>query len=85
MAESLAEAIRDSDHRPAQKFWPAATAGGGKGHSYSNTLLRVSAARSSCKSPQALQTEAFGNASLYVVADNAEQLAACASDIWKAI
>ena len=50
-------------------------AGGGKGHSYANTLLRVSAAQF-LKDPEALQAEAFGNESLYVVATDAKELAA---------
>jgi NADP-dependent aldehyde dehydrogenase len=50
-------------------------AGGGKGCSYRNTLLRVSADQF-LAAPQALQTEAFGNSSLVVVARNADQLVA---------
>ncbi|HEV2970998.1 MAG TPA: aldehyde dehydrogenase family protein [Pirellulales bacterium] len=42
-------------------------AGGGKGHSHANTVLRVSG-RQFLASTEALQTEAFGNASLFVVA-----------------
>ncbi|MEK6236765.1 MAG: aldehyde dehydrogenase family protein, partial [Planctomycetales bacterium] len=49
------------------------TSGGGAGFSHANTLLRVSAARFLDK-PETFQTEAFGNASLLVVADDAEQL-----------
>lgn len=48
------------------------TPGGGAGCSFANTLLRVSAARF-LERPAALQTEAFGNASLLVVADDAPQ------------
>jgi alpha-ketoglutaric semialdehyde dehydrogenase len=46
--------------------------GGGRGHSFGNTLLRVSG-RQFLAEPGALQTEAFGNASLLVVADNVQQ------------
>jgi NADP-dependent aldehyde dehydrogenase len=49
--------------------------GGGAGFSYANTLLRVSGEAFLANSEQ-LQTEAFGNASLFVVADGAEQAAA---------
>lgn len=49
--------------------------GGGVGCSFQNTLLRVSANRFLARSA-VLQTEAFGNASLLVVADDAEQAAA---------
>lgn len=48
------------------------TAGGGAGYSHANTLLRVTGA-DFLKNPEHLQTEAFGNASLIVVAaDGAE-------------
>jgi len=48
--------------------------GGGAGHSHSNTLLKVSG-RQFLEAPEAMQTEAFGNVSLVVVVDDAEQLA----------
>lgn len=51
------------------------TAGGGKGYSHSNTLLRASGSQF-LKNPPALQTEAFGNESLVVVAEDLPQLAA---------
>lgn len=51
------------------------TDGGGKGYSRANTLLRASG-RQFLDQPEALQTEAFGNASLIVVAEDAEQGAA---------
>jgi alpha-ketoglutaric semialdehyde dehydrogenase len=47
--------------------------GGGKGVSYRNTLLRVSGDRF-LSHAAALQTEAFGNSSLFVFARNAAQL-----------
>jgi NADP-dependent aldehyde dehydrogenase len=46
--------------------------GGGVGHSFRNTLLTVSGAMF-LESPRTLQTEAFGNVSLYVIAANAAQ------------
>lgn len=49
--------------------------GGGTGCSFHNTLLRVSAQKFLAR-PAALQTEAFGNASLVVVADDDAQAAA---------
>src|SRR5262245_29688166 len=47
--------------------------GGGKGFSYRNTLLRVSG-DSFLSNASALQTEAFGNSSLFVLARDAAQL-----------
>ena len=47
----------------------------GNGYSHPNTLLRVSG-KQFLAHPHALQTEAFGNESLLVVADNLEQMAA---------
>lgn len=47
--------------------------GGGTGVCHQNTLLRVSG-RDFLAAPQALQTEAFGNASLVVVAENEAEL-----------
>lgn len=49
-------------------------AGGGTGVSYHNTLLRVAGSQF-LESPEELQTEAFGNESLIVVADSPAQLA----------
>lgn len=47
--------------------------GGGNGFSYANSLLRVDG-RTFLANPAALQTEAFGNGSLIVVADDAAQM-----------
>ncbi len=47
----------------------------GNGYSHPNTLLRVSG-KQFLTHPHALQTEAFGNESLLVVADNLEEIAA---------
>jgi 2,5-dioxopentanoate dehydrogenase len=49
------------------------SAGGGQGYSYANTLLRVDGGQF-LAAAEAMQTEAFGNASLLVVADDLEQL-----------
>ncbi|MBI1900221.1 MAG: aldehyde dehydrogenase (NADP(+)) [Planctomycetia bacterium] len=49
------------------------SSGGGRGHSFANTLLRVSG-RQFLQQPEALQTEAFGNTSLLVVAADAAEL-----------
>ncbi|MDP7449698.1 MAG: aldehyde dehydrogenase family protein, partial [Candidatus Latescibacteria bacterium] len=48
------------------------SAGAGTGFSYSNTLLKVSGSRF-LQDPETLQTEAFGNESLFVVVDDLEQ------------
>lgn len=57
------------------KVLAGGTAGGGKGHSFANTLLTVSGEQF-LSAAEHYQTEAFGNASLAVVANNAEQAAA---------
>jgi len=49
-------------------------AGGGNGYSFQNTLLQVDG-KQFLKDPEALQTEAFGNESLLVVADDVDQAA----------
>lgn len=49
--------------------------GGGKGYSHANTLLKVSGEQF-LANPEALQTEAFGNASLVVVAANLDEAGA---------
>ncbi|MGE3314832.1 MAG: aldehyde dehydrogenase (NADP(+)) [Planctomycetaceae bacterium] len=51
--------------------------GGGAGCSFQNTLLRVDG-DTFLKNPEKLQTEAFGNGSLIVVAKSAEQMLAIA-------
>jgi len=48
------------------------SAGGGAGYSFANTLLKLPAGQF-LKNPEACQTEAFGNVSLVVVADDAKQ------------
>lgn len=49
--------------------------GGGNGFSHQNTLLKVSGS-TFLEQPEDLQAEAFGNGSLFVVADDANQAAA---------
>lgn len=68
VAKSLASAIETLTKSGAQLL-AGGTSGGGKGYSFANTLLRVSG-KQFLANPHALQTEAFGNASLLVVADN---------------
>ena len=51
--------------------------GGGNGYSFNNTLLQVDGSRF-LQSPEALQEEAFGNESLLVMADDADQAVAIA-------
>jgi len=50
------------------------------GYAFQNTLLRVSGSRF-LENPRGFQTEAFGNATLAVVADDVEQAAAIAAQI----
>jgi NADP-dependent aldehyde dehydrogenase len=54
------------------KVLAGGTPGGGAGYSYANTLLAVSGERFLADA-EAFQTEAFGNASLAVLADGAQQ------------
>lgn len=51
--------------------------GGGAGFSHQNTLLQVDGSRF-LEDPERFQTEAFGNASLFVLAGDAEQMLAIA-------
>lgn len=54
--------------------------GGGSGVCFNNTLLTVSGTRF-LQDPEAFQTEAFGNGSLFVLADSVEQMAAIAETL----
>jgi 2,5-dioxopentanoate dehydrogenase len=56
------------------------TSGGGTGYSHSNTLLRING-QHFLNNPGIFQTEAFGNASLLVVADDASQAALVISEL----
>lgn len=68
VASSLTKAIGALQAAGA-KLLVGGKSGGGKGYSFANTLLRVSGAHF-VKNAAALQTEAFGNASLLVVAES---------------
>lgn len=74
VAKSLKSGV-DKLQSSGAKVLVGGTTGGGNGHSYANTLLSVPATQFLAQ-PEALQTEAFGNASLLVVAETAEQAAA---------
>lgn len=54
--------------------------GGGRGISFQNTLLKVSGS-AFVKNPAIFQTEAFGNGSLFVLADSVEQMAQIAESL----
>lgn len=71
---SLAESVRKLVSAGA-KVIVGNQVGGGAGYSFANTLLRVDGRRFLDRAEE-FQTEAFGNASLVVVADHVEQAAA---------
>jgi alpha-ketoglutaric semialdehyde dehydrogenase len=73
VATSLTKAIAALQDAGA-KLLVGGKSGGGKGHSFANTLLRVSSSQF-VKNAAALQTEAFGNASLLVVAETLSEAA----------
>jgi 2,5-dioxopentanoate dehydrogenase len=72
VAASLATAIAEMDPRYGAKIIAGGKSGGGKGYSYENTLVRVGGEDFAAHGP-ALQKEAFGNASLLVVAEGVEE------------
>jgi NADP-dependent aldehyde dehydrogenase len=74
VAKSLGESISKLQSAGAEVV-AGGKSGGGKGHSFNNTLLRVSA-KQFLQNAEALQGEAFGNESLYVVAESVEELVA---------
>jgi len=74
VAESLRQGIAGLTVAGAQVL-AGNTPGGGNGFSYANTLLRASGEQF-LANPAALQGEAFGNASLLIVARDAAQAAA---------
>ena len=74
VADSLATAIGLLQQAGATLL-AGGTSGGGRGFSFANTLLRVSGEQF-LNNPEALQSEAFGNASLMVVADDDAQAGA---------
>jgi NADP-dependent aldehyde dehydrogenase len=57
------------------KVLAGGSAGGGRGYCHQNTLLRVEG-KQFLKNAEALQTEAFGNGSLFVVAASTEEMLA---------
>ena len=74
VGDALAESVRALGEAGAQVMVGGAR-GGGSGYSFANTLLRTSGS-AFLKNPNALQREAFGNASLAVIADDVDQAAA---------
>lgn len=73
VAKSLATGVATLTQSGAQVL-VGGSEGGGKGFSFSNTLLRASG-QQFLRSPAALQTEAFGNASLIVVCESPREAA----------
>lgn len=73
VARSLLESVRAITQAGAELL-VGGTPGGGTGYSFANTLLRASG-KQLLASPAALQTEAFGNVALVVVADQPQELA----------
>jgi NADP-dependent aldehyde dehydrogenase len=74
VAKSLAQGIATLASSGAEVL-VGGSSGGGQGYSYANTLLRVSG-QQFLQNPEALQTEAFGNESLLVVASDEDEVAA---------
>jgi len=74
VAESLATAIQGMDGWHGAWVLAGGKSGGGKGYSYENTLVRVGG-EDFVAHPHELQTEAFGNASLLVVAKDIAEAA----------
>jgi len=74
VGKSLAESLATLTAAGAETL-TGGTPGGGLGFSFANSLLRVSAERF-LSDPATFQTEAFGNASLLVVARHADEAAA---------
>jgi NADP-dependent aldehyde dehydrogenase len=75
--EGLGRAVESLQAAGAQVVCGGKT-GGGQGYSYANTLLRVSGSDFLANSHE-LQTEAFGNACLMVIAQSVQQAAAIAA------
>jgi NADP-dependent aldehyde dehydrogenase len=75
LSRSVAKSLEENVARlvsAGAKVLCGATAGGGAGFSFANTLLRVDGTRF-LANREAFQTEAFGNESLAVVADDVKQ------------
>jgi len=73
VADSLTRGISELTWAGAEVLVGGA-GGGGRGYSHANTLLRASG-KQFIENPRALQTEAFGNASLIVVAESVDEAA----------
>jgi NADP-dependent aldehyde dehydrogenase len=73
VAKSLAHGIATLTKAGATTL-VGGSGGGGNGYSHANTLLKASG-KQFLAAPEALQTEAFGNASLLVVAENLDEAA----------
>jgi len=73
VATSLAASVQKLTAAGA-KIVVGGESGQGAGYSFANTLLRISAAQF-IRQPEVFQTEAFGNVSLLVVAENEAELA----------
>lgn len=71
VAKSLEENLKKLASAGAEAL-TGGTAGGGNGYSFANTLLKVSGDRF-LADPETCQTEAFGNASLLVLAKNGQE------------
>jgi len=76
VARSLGENLSALQNAGAENLTPNAVASG-SGYCHANTLLRV-AGSDFLKNPEAFQAEAFGNASLLVIAADVEQAGAIA-------
>jgi NADP-dependent aldehyde dehydrogenase len=74
VAQSLASAIQGMDPRYGATLITGGKSGGGKGYSYQNTLVRVAGSDFEAH-PHELQSEAFGNASMLVVAADVPEAA----------
>ncbi|MEO8495850.1 MAG: aldehyde dehydrogenase (NADP(+)), partial [Planctomycetota bacterium] len=79
VARSLGENLSALQKAGAENLTRDAVANG-KGYCHPNTLLRI-AGSEFLKSPGAFQAEAFGNASLLVIADDVDQVGAIADNL----
>jgi NADP-dependent aldehyde dehydrogenase len=77
--KSLSENLAALQKAGAENLTPN-TSASGIGYCHANTLLRV-AGSSFLKAPKAFQAEAFGNASLLVIADDIDQVGAIADSL----
>ena len=70
--EGLAGAVATLQKAGAEQICGTGV-GGGEGYCHSNTLLKVSGSEFT-KNSEALQTEAFGNASLFIICNSTEEI-----------